>query len=294
MGEEIVPEEAPRRRNLTSEEESIRDAAEKNLWKWNLAMAILHGVQAIIVLAMGIRVQRLANFKLPLSTSAADYSKGYPVPNMQIRGYLPFVPVTSGFAWMSSIAHILVLVAFSVYKRDLRKGINRFRWYEYAFSSSLMIALIAMLFGMYDILSLILLMSVNACMNLFGYMMELHNQTTSKVDWTSFWFGCFAGVVPWAVLFTYLGLASQSGSPPAFVWAIIFVYLIAFNTFPINMAAQYARVSRWADSTFPGSGYYFGEKMYQIQSLVSKSLLLWLVVGGANQPNEFTANAPPS
>lgn len=42
--------------------------------------------------------------------------------------------------------------------RDLQRGVNRFRWYEYAFSSSLMMGLIAMLFGMYDVISLVLVM----------------------------------------------------------------------------------------------------------------------------------------
>jgi hypothetical protein len=32
----------------------------------------------------------------------------------------------------------------------------------------------------------------------------------------------------------------------------------------------------------------FGERMFQVQSLVSKSVLLWLVVANANQPNAYT------
>jgi hypothetical protein len=156
-----------------------------------------------------------------------------------------------------------------------------------------MIVLIAMLFGMYDIVSLILLASVNACMNLFGLLMELHNQTTQKTDWTSFWYGCFAGAVPWAMIFTYVGGSGAVSQVPAFVWAILFVYLFAFNTFPINMVLQYLQVGRWGDE-YHGwrmGGYYYGEKLYQIQSLVSKSLLLWLVLGGVNQPNQYTRSS---
>jgi len=71
---------------------------------------------------------------------------------------------------MSAFAHMIVLLNKERYITDLRKGINYFRWYEYSISSSLMIVLIAMLFGMYDVVSLILLASVNACMNLFGLL----------------------------------------------------------------------------------------------------------------------------
>ncbi|KXS18535.1 hypothetical protein M427DRAFT_53907 [Gonapodya prolifera JEL478] len=249
-------------------------------------MAVLHGVQAVACLGAGLAVPKLSNFKTPFITVFTDWSTGIPVPSMQNRGLFPFVAVVSGFGFLSSLFHVIVLLFFKTYLADLRRGINKFRWIEYAFSSSLMIGLIGILFGMYDIISLILVMSVNACMNFFGYMMELHNSLTGgQVDWTAFWFGTFAGVVPWAAIFSYLGTAASQGNVPGFVWAILVTYFVMFNTFPINMIGQYMRRGFWADKDFPGSGYYKGEKVYQVLSLVAKSLLLWLVVGGANQPN---------
>lgn len=133
---------------------------------------------------------KAAKFKLPLTTLFLDWGLGFPKQNLVVQGYIPFVAVTSGFAWMSAVAHFTVLTFFaSVYIPDLRRGINRFRWIEYAFSSSLMIALIAMLFGMYDIISLVLIMSINAAMNLFGYLMETTNSGKTRNDWTPFTFG---------------------------------------------------------------------------------------------------------
>ena len=46
-----------------------------------------------------------------------------------------------------------------------------------------------MLFGMYDIISLVLLMSVNATMNLFGFLMETANVGKNVYDWNPFIFG---------------------------------------------------------------------------------------------------------
>lgn len=181
-----------------------------------VAMAILHGVQAVAALAAALSVNRLKNFKIPLTTNIPSWETGFPVPAIQVRGLEPFVAVTSGFAFMSSAAHITVLVFFSTYLADLRRGVNRFRWYEYAASSSvrnaletlswtprehsffpsqLMIGLISQLFGVYDVLALVLIMSVNACMNFFGLLHETMNggRDVSAVDWTSFVYGCFAG-----------------------------------------------------------------------------------------------------
>jgi len=96
-----------------------------------------------------------------------------------------------------------------------------------------------MLFGMRDIISLILLGGVNACMCFFGYDMELVNLgrvvRKARVNWEPFIFGSFAGALPWAVIFTYLGGSGDTSRIPAFVYAIVFVYLVCFNSFPIGM-----------------------------------------------------------
>jgi hypothetical protein len=281
------------------EVEEIRLKKEKDLWYWNFACCLLHLVQAAACLGGGLRKgSTAAEFKLPLTTLFLVWSENYPggprYPSQELKqvGLLPFTAVTSIFSWLSAAAHLIVLLNFKKYISDLRRGINQFRWYEYALSSSLMMGLIAALFGMYDIISLVLIMSVNACMNLFGYNMENNSDIkTKKVDWISFYFGCFAGLVPWCCVFAYMGAQPDVDRIPGFVWGILVAYIIMFCTFPINMYLQYAGVSYWSDSYqgYSMGGYLFGEKVYQILSLAAKSLLLWLVYGGTNQPNSYTA-----
>jgi len=270
------------------ESKEIRESYEKNLWKQNLTCCILHSLQAVAMLFLGI-FSNSSSFKLPLTTIFLNWDDKMPKQELLVRGFTKFAAVCSSFSWLSAAAHLLVLLFFKTYINDLRKGINRFRWFEYALSSSIMIALIAMLFGMYDIISLILLMSVNACMNFFGYMMELQNQNTKKTDWTSFYFGCFAGIIPWACILSYLIGCGNLSNVPGFVWGILVAYLIMFNSFPVNMTLQYLKCYRWSDDYwgFRMGGYYFGEKVYQILSLTAKSLLIWLVFGGTNQPNPY-------
>jgi hypothetical protein len=307
------------------EGESRRAATEVQLWWWNAGCGLLHLFQAIAVLAASQTVTNLKAFKIPLLTVIPTWVRGFPEPALQVRGALPFVAVTSAFAFLSAFAHGVVLLGWKQYVHDLKVNqINRFRWYEYALSSSLMIALIAMLFGMWDvsggavggatapferssvspppppthtpfthqIISLVLLASVNAAMCLFGMDHELlnGNRAAEHVQWEPFWFGCFAGIVPWAAIIAYLAASPSLSSVPPFVWAIIVIYFVFFNTFPLNMYLQYRRVGLFSDKRwgFQGGGYYFGERMYQVQSLVSKSLLLWLVVGGSNQPSAVT------
>lgn len=87
--------------------------------------------------------------------------------------------------------------AFKWYVANLENHINYARWIEYAVSSSVMIVVISMLVGIYDIVAFIAIFSVNACMNLFGMLMEMYNQKRDKVNWTPFIFGTLAGLVPW-------------------------------------------------------------------------------------------------
>ena len=165
------------------------------------------------------------------------------------------------------------------YFADLKKGINQFRWFEYALSSSIMIVLIATLFGIYDIASLTLIFFVNATMNLFGLVMEQLNSGVKKdkVNWGPFVWGSVAGLAPWIAIAMYMTATGNFGEIPWFVWAIVIVYFIAFNTFPINMVLQYKEVGKWKD-------YLYGERVYIILSLVAKSALAWLVLFGAMQP----------
>ena len=116
-------------------------------------------------------------------------------------------------------------------------------------------------------------------MNLFGIMMELHNQTTDRTDWTSFVYGCIAGIIPWMVIVLYfLGAISSSGAePPGFVYAIIPTIFVFFNIFAVNMVLQYKKVGPWKD-------YLFGERVYIVLSLVAKTALAWQIWVGTLAP----------
>ncbi len=180
---------------------------------------------------------------------------------------------------ISAIAHGLIVLNSSRYFEDLKKGINKFRWFEYAFSSSIMIVLIATLFGIYDIASLVLIFMVNAAMNLFGLVMEQLNSGANKekVNWGPFVWGSIAGIAPWIAILLYMFGTGNFDMVPWFVWAILITYFIAFNTFPVNMVLQYKRIGKWKD-------YLYGERVYIILSLAAKTALAWLVLFGAMQP----------
>jgi len=267
---------------MTSEPNVIPDFATaqqrtfKGLRRFNLIMGFLHLIQ-------GIFMWVVSNDKTyPIFTNYLTFDRSTLTltPNPQLVYELPFGPAVALFLLISAVAHFyLSTVGFGAYVENLKKGMNPIRFYEYALSSSLMVALIGMLVGIWDLGTLIAIFGINAMMNLFGIMMEVHNQTTAQTSWRAFVYGCLAGIVPWIVIFLYFNGAVSSGEakPPAFVYAIVPTLFILFNIFAINMVLQYKKVGAWRD-------YLVGERVYIILSLVAKTVLAWLIWFGTLAP----------
>ena len=242
------------------------------LRRWNAAMGSLHFVQGVAMLALA------SAFSLPVTSSflrmdtATD--KLVAVPEQLFR--VQIAPLVAAFLFLSALAHALLASPWlhGWYERSVSRGINPARWVEYSLSSSLMMVVIAMLVGIYDVASLILIFALNASMILFGWLMELHNQTTERTNWTAYWFGCFAGAVPWVAVAIYLAGAQD---PPGFVYGIFASLFVFFNVFAVNMLLQYRRTGRWRD-------YLYGERVYMLLSLTAKSALAWQVFAGTLQP----------
>ncbi|MFP4478415.1 MAG: heliorhodopsin HeR [Candidatus Izemoplasmatales bacterium] len=257
----------------------------QSLKSFNIKMGILHLIQGIVMLILAFTVIEAAGVYAPtITVSFLDYdpSIGGLVQGSKELFDLPFAVLVATFLFVSAIAHGIISLPKKtnmIYNRDLEKGINQFRWYEYAISSSIMIVLISTLFGVYDISTLLLIFFINASMNLFGLLMEKLNSGKEKneVSWLPFIFGSVAGIIPWIVILTQMLATPAIDQIPGFVWAIVVAYFITFNTFPVNMILQYSGVGKWKD-------YLYGERVYITLSLVAKTLLAWLVFFGTMQP----------
>lgn len=252
------------------------EATYRGLRNFNLIMAFLHLIQGILMIVLS-NDTTYPVYTYFLSFDIESLSLN---PNPTLIYELLFGPAVAIFLLISAVAHFyLATIGYSRYVKNLEKGMNPVRFYEYALSSSWMIVLIGMLVGLWDLGALILIFSVNATMNLFGVMMELHNQTTQKTNWTAFIYGCFAGIMPWIVITMYFVGAVNSGDakPPPFVYTIVPTLFVFFNIFAVNMILQYKKVGRWKD-------YLFGERVYIILSLTAKTTLAWIIFAGTLAP----------
>jgi Heliorhodopsin len=256
----------------------------KYLKRFNAAAGVLHLVQGLIMLILGslLNWQRgIYTFYPKLNIVVGPPFRIDIVPDPQILvtiGYLGVI--VASFPLISALAHFsIAFLVNNKYNENLKKGMNPYRWYEYTFSSSIMIVLIGLFLFIWDVWSLVMFFVLNAMMIMFGYLMEVMNQNTEKTNWSPFLFGCVSGGTPWVVLFAYFVSAIRSTglNPPNFVYMIVLIYFFMFNIFAINMVLQYKGVGRWRD-------YLYGERVYIILSFLAKSVLAWLVFIGVFSP----------
>jgi hypothetical protein len=231
---------------------------------WNIVVGLILAVQAIMIAVL------TNSFSLPVT---ATFMSGPPGTTPELHHLFNIATGWGVFAFLAISAGALLIIAsppvFPWYKRNLLESRNYGRWIEYFFSSSIMIVLISQICGISDIAALLAIFGINASMILFGALQEKYEKP-GKPNWLPFWFGSFAGIIPWVATVIYVVAPGLSVSPPGFVYGIIVSLFIFFNCFAINMILQYKKVGRWRD-------YLYGEKVYIILSLTAKALLAWQV-----------------
>lgn len=246
---------------------------------YNLLAALLLAAQGVLVLILSDPLRGVQ----PVTTSFLAQDK----VSSSIAGSTVYAPashhlfdinlayIIAAFFFISALAHLIIATwKRKTYEKDLSRGTNRSRWIEYAFSASTMMLAIALLVGVFDLSSLIMIFALTAVMSLLGLNMELRNQNVARVDWASYSVGLISGLVPWLVLIIYIWNSHVYGSGvPRFVYWIYGSLLVLFASFAVNMYFQYKKLGHW-------STYLYGERVYIILSFIAKTALAWQVFAG--------------
>lgn len=112
-------------------------------------------------------------------------------------------------------------------------------------------------------------------MNLFGLVMETANVNKAPDDimWEAFWFGCFAGIVPWVLIIATCATTPGVSNYPGWMFLILGLTALMFIVIGTHMWLKFKQMGWWKDSWwgYPNGGYLFGEKVYLLCSVVAKS-----------------------
>lgn len=237
------------------------------LRRWNVALAVLHALQAGAVVALS------SGFAIAVTLTSPTGPPGSPISPPETVFTVPVGWAVSAFLGLAALDHLLTAtVSRRRYEAGLRAGINRFRWVEYSLSATIMVLLICLYSGITGLDALVAVVGANVAMILFGWLQESTNPPgTSPVSLKPFWFGTLAGLTPWVAIAVVLARADQV---PGFVLGIFVSLFVFFWGFGLNQWLQYRRRGRWRS-------YAYGEKAYLVLSLVAKSALAWQIFAGS-------------
>jgi hypothetical protein len=246
------------------------------LVSFNLKMSVVHLVQGLALLTLALTVPLFRDFRVDIvGRFFRPLGEGGYGPTVISMFELPVGILASAFILLSALFHFVISVPLKKqYVKNIERGYNPLRWIEYAFSSSIMIVLLSVMFGITTIEGLLAVFGINAVMNLLGLLMEKMNPPNrEKTDWTAHFIGWIAGLIPWVIIVIYMLNIADLSRLPWFVLPGVIFYFLVFNLFAFNQIFQYARIGKWKD-------YVFGERSYVWLSLFGKSTLAWLVFIG--------------
>lgn len=264
-----------------------------NLLFLNLFACILHLANALLFLFYGI------NFSIPLSIQYAKWINN----NMEYKCFQIMEDGTentclikystdemeslkinvkyliASFSLVSSFFHLVNVIFYRIYIRNiLNEKRNPLRWLEYTISAPIMIVCIAILNGISNIQTLILLFVLMSTVMVFGWLQEKESRGTNLVTIDSpTLIGWFPYSTVWIVIylsFSYSVIETDVDTP-TFVYIIIYSMFIMFSSFGV---VQFLYVTK---SSTIGS-YKQSEKLYLILSFTSKTLLSWIIFFGMN------------
>lgn len=264
----------------------------KNLFWWNAACAFFHSTQVAAAIVYTLLSENAKDFRVPILTHYAIWNDiTGPEDSTQILGLLPLAAVTCVVPFLSFLAHLnMATWCRQKYETDIMEFTNSMRWIEYAFSSTLMFFLICLLFSIYDLSTLLALATMNASVMFFGYLMEQMNKDyrsaigSNTINWKPWLVGFAIGLMQWSLLYSTLSVADND--MPALIWAVLFSYFILYMLFALNMLVLYKKWTNAQNDKL--DTYLLSEKYYMILSFTSKSILLWLIIAGVNQPSSYT------
>lgn len=179
------------------------------------------------------------------------------------------------FPALSSFNHLWSAFQPARIEDVLTSKTNAIRVAEYSLSASLMAWIIATLSGVTDLRSLVSIMVCNVGMQFVGYLVEKRKaqgaDVTELIQLTLVGWALFlAQWLPILISF-HTVIVSSDTKAPAIVWSIIWVMFALFCAFGVNQLV-YILNSKWS--------HYGYERSYIWLSLVTKSILSWMVFGG--------------
>ena len=280
---------------ILSDEEVDKQAT--SLQRWDRFAAFVHFCQAFALLI-------ICTVESPKRLLVVDsFTSGRPgavnstnVAAMTVTRTLPVYPIILACVTesLSTIAHLVqadgleMWYGRSVLTDMIRNKRNPYRLMEYAVTATTVILNLSLILNVITIPTLLAVCACNVSMIMFGDLSSRFKQDGDKKR--AFWYGSFAGIIPWVVIGTQLiqaAVHAGAGLVPWFVWSIFAGLIALFWCFAAAEALMIFGPVTMCGYTFGKASFYTTEVRFKVLSVISKSALSWQIYAAL-------ATMPPS
>jgi hypothetical protein len=245
-------------------------------------LRIIHLFLGVLHLAQGVLTLLFSDQLLVTVTTAFlkfNQTTGEVAPFINELVTIPLPYIASAVVLIAGMYHLAIASPFFFknYITNLEQRFNPYRWVEYSITASLIVSVVGILSGIFDIFLQLSLFMLTAGMMMYAYIFELLNQRRQygePVNWVPFIVGSSLGIVPWVIITTYYFAGLQTVGELGGFWnSIIFFTFMIYALSMINMMLTIVNRGPWKD-------YVFSDKIFLLLSVTSKTALLWQIFFG--------------
>lgn len=258
---------------------AAKAAKPETLNRLNIILGLLLFIEAfaVVILSRTVSAPVVTNY---LSTDAlAGQAAGHTVwaPALKHLFDVNLAYAVALCLAVAGVARLWVATRYrKTYEADLKQGINKVKRVEYIIGGGLILLVLALVNGVYDVSTLILLFGMAEIFGLFALITDKQKEVPARQPRVAGKLTIVAAFAPWLILAIYLFGAQLYGdrSLPAYIYFLDgSIFLIAFAMSAIPVLQMRAR-GKFVH-------YIYAEKAFLLLNFVLVSAFAWQIFFGA-------------
>ncbi len=241
------------------------DSTSKQHKVWNWALALLALGQAVALIVLGGKYL----YSVTTSFITTDKLSGVQVGAQHVLFDLNILYVLAAALLVTALMHVLfATVLRKKYEAQILKSVNTARWAWFSATTSIVTLSVALIVGVTDISTMILILAACITASLLAMVRESQDKPRKVVKISS----VLAALAPWIVIVVYLAGSVKygDGNIENYVYYLVASTAVLMALLDATMYLNGKKSGRWAD-------YTFTDRTYLLINFVLCSSLAWQV-----------------
>lgn len=236
----------------------------RKLRRLNLFLGLFTLIPGLFAVLANNAIVALSDFKFQILSNKLD-ELAQPI----VIAEVPFM-LLMGITFLISVVFHFVIFSpqfNSKYNNDLQKGMNKFKWVEYLINNTLLTVMVALLFGINTLSTLLFIVGLSAVFSFLGLILEQQNKDAKDLRWSGLILQSAVAVFIYAGI--YLSVTLGEGIEPiASHYLAIFGVMALYTVLTFaNKIMQNKKIKKYKD-------YLYGERVHIYLMLIAKVAIM--------------------